>query len=254
MRDGEYSYVKRLLSALVERSVSAPESDGLGKAIDVTAYPDLEKMLGNGRYQWIVGAAKEAGAKGVASLTELPEIKNKLDKQYYLELWLSLASVSPRYIGSLRDLLQLDAELQNIVWALRLKRYYAFQKDEIEGLLIDVPGVDVKSSALDAVGRRLESRSDWSSWKWERLVSDARPSEGEAFDVRSLESAARRYQYRCLYHRLHLECETYVPLYSYYRIKELETRAIHGIIEGIKLEAPAAEIGAFALDTTGGAA
>jgi vacuolar-type H+-ATPase subunit C/Vma6 len=262
IRNGEYSYVKRLLSAIVERSASAPESAGLELGVDVSAYPDLEKMLGGSRYRWIVDAAHEAGEKGVASLADLPAIKNKLDKQYYLELWLSLDSVAHFRRGSLRDLLRLDAELQNVVWALRLKRYYAFQPDEIEGLLIDMPGVDVKSSALDAVRRRLDSRSDWASWKWAHLVSNAKSvegsaagaGEGAAFDVRSLESAAHRYQYRCLYHRLHLENETYVPLYAYYRIKELETRAIHGIIEGIKLEAPAAEIGAFALDTTGGAA
>lgn len=256
IRNGEYSYVKRLLSAIVERSASAPACDGLGPSVDVSAYPDLEKMFGKGRYRWIVDAAHEAGEKVAASLADLPAIKNKLDKQYYLELWLSLDSVPRLQVGSLRDLLRLDAELQNIIWALRLKRYYAFQSDEIEGLLIDLPGVDVKSSALGAVGRRLGLRSDWASWKWARLVSDTKSAEGEnaALDVRSLESAAHRYQYRRLYNRLHLESETYVPLYAYYRIKELETRAIHGIIEGIKLEAPAAEIGAFALDTTGGAA
>jgi vacuolar-type H+-ATPase subunit C/Vma6 len=261
IRNGEYSYVKRLLSAIVERSASAPEFDGLELGIDVSAYPDFEKMFGKGRYHWIVDAAHKAGEKGAAaSLADLPAIKNKLDKQYYLELWLSLDSVPPIYAGSLRDLLRLDAELQNVVWALRLKRYYAFRPDGIEGLLIDLPGVDVKGPALDGANRRLDSRSDWISWKWARLVSDAKSAEGSgadagaAFDVRSFESAAHRYQYRRLYNRLHLESETYVPLYAYYRIKELETRAIHGIIEGIKLEAPAAEIGAFALGTTGGAA
>lgn len=258
VRDGEYSYVKRLLSAIVERQTSAPESGELDTGIDAAAYPDLGKMLGSGRYRWIVDAAQGSGSQGAAGLFDLPGIKNKLDKQYYLELWLSLDSVAPFRRGSLRDLLRLDAELQNAVWALRLKRYYAFRPDEIEGLLIDLPGSDVRSSALDAVGRRLDSRSDWASWKWARLVSDASPSEGSAagpsFDIRSLEAAAHRYLCRCLYRRLHIESETYVPLYAYYRIKEFETRAIHGIIEGIKLEAPAAEIGAFALDTTGGAA
>jgi vacuolar-type H+-ATPase subunit C/Vma6 len=49
-----------------------------------------------------------------------------------------------------------------------------------------------------------------------------------------------------------MEPDSYVPLYAYFRIKEFESEAIQGIIEGIKLEAPANEIASFALDATGG--
>jgi hypothetical protein len=109
---------------------------------------------------------------------------------------------------------------------------------------------------LDAIAKRADSRSEWANWKWERLVPDSRRSDGGDwyFDVRAFESNARRYLYRRLYRRLHLEFDTYVPLYAFFRIKEFETTAIHGVIEGIKLEAPAAEIAAFAIETTGGAA
>jgi len=72
------------------------------------------------------------------------------------------------------------------------------------------------------------------------------------FDVRAFESAAHRYLYRRLYRRLHIESDTYVPLYAYFRIKEFEAAAIHGVIEGIKLEVPVAEIASFAVETTGG--
>jgi hypothetical protein len=127
---------------------------------------------------------------------------------------------------------------------------------DIEGLLIELPGVDVVRPTLDAVAKRADSRAEWALWKWERLIPDSRRDEGGDwfFDLRGFESAAHRYLYRRLYQRLHLEFETYVPLYAYFRIKEFETTAIHGVIEGIKLEAPAAEIAAFAIDTTGGAA
>ena len=74
------------------------------------------------------------------------------------------------------------------------------------------------------------------------------------FDVRGFEQAARGHLYRLLLRRLHFEPDGYVPLFAYFRIKEFEALAIHGIIEGIKLEAPAAEIGEFAARTTGGGA
>ena len=43
----------------------------------------------------------------------------------------------------------------------------------------------------------------------------------------------------------------YVPLYSYFRIKEYETAALFGVLEGIHLEAPSEEIAAFAAQFTG---
>jgi hypothetical protein len=125
---------------------------------------------------------------------------------------------------------------------------------EIEALLIDLPGIDVRSSTLKAVGLRADSRSEWAGWRWESLLPDARREDGGEWylDVRGFETAAHQYLYRMLYRRLHIEFDSYVPLYSYFLIKEFEVKALHGIIEGIKLEAPAAEISSFAAETTGG--
>lgn len=248
VRKWEFSFLKNLLSAAVERSPDAPSIDDpkLEPSFNASGYPDLDAMLRRTRYQWVI----EAG------LGDLPSIKDRLDQQYYSELWESLATVPARLVGTLRDLIRTEAELENIVWGLRLKRYYSMGAAEILPLLIALSGADVAKPTLEALGKRADSRSEWASWKWERLISDSRNGDGGDwyFDLRAFESAARRYLYRRLYRRLHLEGDTYVPLYAYFRIKEFEATAIHGIIEGIKLEAPAAEIAAFALATTGGAA
>jgi vacuolar-type H+-ATPase subunit C/Vma6 len=248
VRKWEFTHLKNVLSAAAGRSPEAPAVDdaSLKPSFNAAAYPDLDAMLRQTRYQWVI----EAG------LGDLPAVKNRLDKQYYAELWESLSTVPFSRIGTLRDLIRVEVELVNLVWGLRLKRYYAMGATDIGSLLIELPGVDVAGPTLDAVGRRSDSRSEWSPWRWERLVPDSRREDGGEwyFDVRGFESAARRYLYRRLYRRLHLEFETYVPLYSYFRIKEFETTAIHGVIEGIKLEAPSAEIASFAIDTTGGAA
>ncbi len=252
-RKREFAYLKNLLSAAAaDRSAAdspappALEEPGLELGFDASGFPDLDAMLRRTRYQWVI----EAG------LGDLPSVKNRLDRQYYSELWEATGSVPRKLLGSLRDLIKVEAELQNLVWGLRLKRYYAMGASDIEGLLIALPGVEAARPALEAVARRAESRSDWTGWKWERLVPDARSEEGGDwyFDLRGFESAAHRYLCRLLFRRLHLEFETYVPLYAYFRLKEFETTAVHGVIEGIKLEAPAAEIASFAVETTGGAA
>jgi hypothetical protein len=246
LRKREYAYVKRLLSAIVEGVPAAPAMEEPAPKLDFDAagYPDLNAMFRRSRYQWLIEK----------SLDDLPEIKNQLDRQYYAEVWDSLKTIGGGRAGSLRDLVRLEAELENLVWALRLKRYYSMSQEEIAPLLISLPGVDVSGPALDAIRRRADSRPEWDSWKWERLVPDSRREDGGDWylNLRLLESAAHRYLYRRLYLRLHMEPDTYVPLYAYFRIKEFEAEAIQGIIEGIKLEAPTAEIASFAVDKTGG--
>lgn len=248
LRKREFSYLKKLLSAAVERAPEAPASNepAFEPGFAVEGYPDLDAMFRRTRYHWLI----EIG------LDDLPSIKNKLDKQYYSELWDSLKTVPRMRAGTLRDLIRLEAELENLIWGLRLKRYYSMVAEDIKPLLVALPGVDVVQPTLDAVKRRADSRPEWESWKWERLIPDTRREGGGDwyFDLRGFESAAHRFLYRRLYLRLHLEPDTYVPLYAYFRIKEFEAQAIQGIIEGIKLEAPANEIAAFAVDMTGGPA
>jgi hypothetical protein len=244
-RKWEVAYLKSLLAAVIERSPEAPVPGdrSLEPSFDTRGYPDLERMLGDSRFSWVL----ESG------LDDLAAVKNRLDRQYYSELWDSIETIPPGLRASIPDLLRSEAELTNLAWGLRLRLYYSMGEAEIEGLLIALDGTDVKSPALEALGRSADSRSEWVGWKWEGLVPDVRREAGGdwRFDVRGFESAARRYLYRRLYRRLHLDIDSFVPLYSYFRIKEFETTALHGIIEGIKLEAPAAEIGAFAVETTG---
>jgi vacuolar-type H+-ATPase subunit C/Vma6 len=247
-RKWEFGYLKNVLAAIVERSAEAPplENPRLEPSFNLAGYPDLGSMLRGTSYAWVI----ESG------LEQLPAAKNRLDRQYYAELWDSARRLPTGLRGSIPELIRVEAELVNLVWALRLKRYYSMGAAEAEGLLIELAGVDVRSPALTAAGRRADYRAEWVGWKWEFLIPDSRREDGGDwyFDVRGFESATRRYLYRKLYGRLHLENDSYAPLYCYFSIKEFEAKALRGIIEGIKLEAPAAEIGSYAAETTGGRA
>jgi len=247
-RRREMSYLKRVLAAAAEGASAPPEpsSPGLFPDIRVEAFPDIERMLRNTCYAWIV----EAGS------LDLPAVKNRLDRQYYRDLWEAVSTMSAALRGSLLPLVRVEAELENVAWALRLKRYYAMDASDIGELLIDLPGADVKAPAIAALGFRSDARSDWREWKWERLVPDLKREGAGAWrlDLRALESAADAYLFRRLLRALHMESDTCVPLYSYFRIKEMEAIAIRGVVEGIKLEAPEEEIAAFASERTGGAA
>jgi Archaeal/vacuolar-type H+-ATPase subunit C len=246
-RRWEFAFIKTLLSAAAEHASAAPVPEEgaltLDAGVELSSYPDLERMLRKSRYRWVADGG----------IDDLPAVKNGLDKQYYAELWEACRELPPLQKGSLASLLRTEAELENLAWTLRLKRYYSMGREEVEGRLIELRGVDVRSQALRALGFRLDSRSDWSGWKWERLVPDSRREEGGEWylDLRLFELEADRYLYRLLYRRLHLEPDSYTPMYAYFRLKEFESTSLCGLVEGIKLEAGAAEIAGFASAVTG---
>lgn len=236
-RKVEFARVKRVLLAVRDAEAHCPQSDDpdLPEGFDSSAYPRLEAMFARSRYSWI----------GKATLDDLPAAENRLDRQFYTELWQSLSSVPARRRDGIKSLLALEIELENVVWALRLSRYYAMAPEIISGLLVRVPGFDVTSAALAGASRKLDRRSDWEGWKYEFLITKA--GEPWSLDVPALEIEARRYLYRKLRHALHLNPFTYTPLYCFYKIKEYEVAVLLGVIEGIHLGAPPEEIAAFAL-------
>jgi hypothetical protein len=248
VRKREIVYLEDLLAAAAEgRAVApAPFDSSFDTEFDPAAYPDLAKMLRRSRYQWAIDSG----------LSDLPAVKNRLDRQYFAELWAAARELPEVLADAIPALMRTEAELENVAWALRLKRYYRMGAAEIEGRLVELDGAEVRARALEALAFRPDARSDWAGWKWSRLVpglgAGLGPGQGGAetgewrLSHRGLEAAARKYRYRLLKRCLHLHMDSYTPLYAFFRLKEMESDAMRGIVEGIKLEAPAAEIAAAA--------
>jgi hypothetical protein len=238
----EFSLVKRLLvsmrGAAPEAGSPPPDATELpfAPSFDLKAFPDPAAMFEGSRFSWIA----EQG------FDDLALAKNHLDRQYYEELWEALDSIPRRLRGSLASILARDIEVENLLWALRLRRYYALSRDAIAPLLIHPRRRDCQSAPLAALALRPDVRADWAGWKWEPFINDA-PSPGQAwyFDVRYFETALRRRRFAELRRAFHLEPATFVPLYCYFRIKEYETASIFAVIEGLQMEAPFAEISDF---------
>lgn len=235
-RKAEFARVKRVLLAIRQGEVTCPPSDDaeLEEGFDSSAYPKLSEMFAKGPYSWI----------GPATLEDLPAAENRLDRQYYVELWSAFSTLPSAYQGGLRGLLLLEIELENVVWALRLARYYSMGREAIEPLLIALPDVDVRAAALSGALRKFDRRSDWEGWKYEALVRGG--GEPWRLDVRAVETEARRLLYKKLKRALHLNPFTCTPLYSFYKMKEFEASVILAVLEGLHLGAPAEEIANFA--------
>jgi hypothetical protein len=244
LRKSEFGFVKKLLIAFAEDEAAGPDGTFLPVRPSVRAdfFPDRGRVFSHRRFSWLAEGDRR----------DLTMAKNRLDRQYYTELWKAAANLPADLRGTLPRVLRKEAELENIVWALRLRRYYGLRNDEIQGLLIDFRGVDAGRSAMEALGKRPDNKADWAGWEWESLVNEgSRAGEDWHLDVRHVEIEAKKRIFSDLLRAMHMELGSYVPLYAYFRIKEYETAAVFGVLEGIHLEAPADEIAAFAAELTG---
>jgi hypothetical protein len=243
LRKNDFALAKRVFIAAREGSPAPRELEERGRSTDVdpSGYPELGKVFGRGRFSWLAGAE------------DLVAAKNRLDRQYYAELWEALRPVPEALLGPIRGLLLREAELENLVWALRLRRYYAMKPEQIEGFLIKLKGANPAKAARAALGFRSNARGDWNGWKWERFVNEPEKTGEDWFlDVRGFEAAVRRHLFVMLRRGLHRDPFTYGPLYCAFRLREFESAAVFGVIEGVHLEVPAEEIAAFALEAAGG--
>ena len=162
-RKSEYARVKRVLLAIRDAEPSCPPSEdpALPEGFLPSAYPDLRRMFSEGRYSWI----DEEVAR------DLPAAENRLDRQYYRELRDSCEALSRSRRAGLDSVLTLEMELENVVWALRLSRYYSMPGEMIGPLLVSIDGLDLSSAALAATAFRMDRRQDWEGWKFEALVN-----------------------------------------------------------------------------------
>lgn len=244
LRKPEYGYVKRLVMALQSGEPSAPQGAELPikSSLHVQSWPDRVQMFSGRRFGWL--------SEGDRHNPVLEKIR--LDRQYYGELARAASRLTAELKGSLPRVLRREVELENIVWALRLRRYYGLGAEEIRPFLIELPGSDAASAAMDALARHPDNKADWSGWEFEDLVNET-AKEGEEWhlDLRHVEVRAKRRIFADLIRFMHSETSSFVPLYAWYRLKEYETASIFGVLEGIHLEAPVDEIAAFASQYTG---
>ncbi len=245
-RKVEYAWVKTIAAAIRTRLSECPPSPDPGLVPDfkLAAYPDPGCMFSEGRYAWI-------DAKSIADQSAL---ENRLDKQYYIELWKAVNAIPAGKAGDIPRLVRLEAELQNVIWAMRLRRYFGYGEDAIRERLISFPRADILSPAAASLSFAMDRRQDWSKWKWEKLLGTEDFGAEWRLDVRGAETAARRIVFQSVRKALHRFPSTYTPLYCHFKLKEFETALVSGLFEGVAIASPPAETEAYAYSVTGGAA
>lgn len=234
-RKREFARIKGILLALREGRETCPatEDPGLVDDFDPGAWPRIEDMFGSDRFKWLDASA----------LLDLPATENRLDRQYYDEIWAAILGLDPKYRQGAERLFLLEVELKNILWALRLSVYYGLKAEDIRPLLISLPARECQKRALEALERSPGARSAWKGWTYESLLDSG--GEGWRLGLPGLEKRMKALLCRKARLVLHLNSTSCGPLYAWFILKEAEAALIMGVAEGLALQVPAEEMLAF---------
>ncbi len=194
----------------------------------LSAWPRLEEMFANSPYAWIA-------ADG---LSNIGAVENRLDRQYYLQLWAAVKALPRNRKGNIPALVLRDIQYQNLAWALRIRKYYGYSRERAAPLLVEIEGEDAVSLALGSFDLDIDNLGSFAEWPARRLLDGQASSR---LDIPLLENRMQRDLFAFIRRSLHMHPFGYTPLYCYFKMLEAEASFVLGILEGIRLKAPADE-------------
>jgi len=194
----------------------------------LAVWPRMKEMFEGTAYAWIDRDA----------LIDIGASENRLDREYYGSLWRAAATLPKRMLGNIPALILQDIRYQNLVWALRVRRYYGYTAERTLPMLAAIDGEDTTSLALGTFDMDIDNLDSFGSWPAKKLLSSQK---GTRLDVPTLELRVQKELFAIARRSLHMYPFGYTPLYCYFKMLEAEASLVLGILEGIRLKAPAEE-------------
>jgi len=225
--------ISTIKSMLFRMRSGEPKPEGTtysSKTIEqaLARWPRIADMFSDTPYSWLDSHW----------LDNIAMAENKLDKQYYLDLWEAALGLPRQKVGAILDLIRWEIIYQNIVWAIRVRRYYGMSKEDIANTLIDLPQEDTTSRALETFSYDLERIESFDSWRLKKLLSN---QTGPGLDVPTLEISALEDLFFMVRRSLHLYPFTYTPIYCYFKLLDYETSLLLAVLESTRLGATSDE-------------
>ena len=226
----EISVIKNMLQRIAE-SESKPEAPVFSDEVVVkalSAWPRLKDMFSGTVYDWVDESA----------LADIGATESRLDTQYYKRLWDSALALPRGKLGNIPALILREIEYQNLAWALRLRKYYGYGRESTRPLLVDIEGEDVLSLAMGSFDLDIDNTASFAAWPGKKFLLG---QVSTRLDVPTLEDKLQRDLFSFVRRSMHMYPFSYTPLYCYFKMLEAEASFILGVLEGIRLKAPAEE-------------
>lgn len=231
----EYENFKTVTGALCHGENKLPELTDISPFgfIKYGKWPSLKEMTEETEFSWY---------NTVPEPQRLHELDFKLDSQYYKTLWLQVKKSSSECRSDLMKLIGTKIQIDNAVWALRLKTYYKMADEEILSYLVyedeSKAGKDFfVREAVDVLGFDADDYEHWRKWKYMKLLNPHEDGVVWTVDSRWISNAFKvcyAGSARKLFHKYPFtEC----PLVCLYILKRQELDNICMAAESLRLNA-----------------
>jgi vacuolar-type H+-ATPase subunit C/Vma6 len=231
----EYSNLKDIAAALCNGERNCPPITNCApfNLLQYDAWPDLAAMTRGSPLAWY---------NRVPAASEQHNLDERLDKQYTRELWESVAAL-PREARELTEgLIRMQIAFNNILWAVRLKTYFAMTREDIIArLAFSTPQVHredpLAGGALEILDWPIDQWSAWQHWKYREMVNPGSEGAPWRLDPRFLSKAfnvALQKEALRTFHRNPCQECSLVP---WFIIKRFEVSCIRTAAERLRLNA-----------------
>lgn len=229
----EIENLKELSEALCNKEQKCPELIDLGDfaLFDYSKWPVLKKITENTNYSWF---------NSIPQAHNQQEFELKIDIQYVHELWKSIGKTSLEARNALYDFYKEKYIIKNTIWALRLKKFYKLENEEIIKKLIFVTEQPDKKDPIAApvlqiLEKSLENYEDWKNWQYKDLLNpyikgeiwEIDPSWIERKSVIRINEKSSK-----LFHNFGM---TSASLIGWFYLKDYELCCIRAAVEGLRL-------------------
>ncbi len=232
----EAENLKEIVAALCKGEQECPLSTPLevfGKytKLNYSAWPDIKKITEGTEYSWL---------DSVPESSEQQQIEFKIDLQCVHNLWESIKKTGVESRQVLFDFYKEEYIIKNIIWVLRLRKYFKMDAEEIKKHLIYITEAPDKSDpvagpALQLIDRDMEDYSKWENWKYSELLNSHVGGEVWQIDPSWIERKNMVRMNRYAQRLFHLNGMTSAALIGWFYIKDFELRCIRTAVESLRL-------------------
>lgn len=245
LRYYDYHNIKEINSAIIKGETKLPNIVDIGEysKLNYSEWPNIKKITQNSDINWLDTPVTRSTQKDVDS---------RLDIQYTTELW-KAANDLPNQDGlTIKIIVKENIVLQNILWAIRLKKYYGFTYDQIsERLVFDNPEHSrsdcLAGPALDIIENPLDSWDAWKDWKYVSFLNPNDEGSVWTVDPSYIQKSINRYTKNAVYKSFRKSTSSAHTLVAWYEIKKFELDLIRTYVEGLRLNVDAEELKQFML-------
>ena len=233
----EAENLKEITAALCkgeqENPLNSPLKDlGQFTKLNYSAWPDIKKITEGSKYCWL---------DSVPDNKDQQQVEFKIDLQCVHNLWEAIKKSDSQSRQVLLDFYTEEYIIKNIIWMLRLRKYFRMDAEEIKQHLIYITDSADKNDpvagpALQLIDRDMEDYNKWQGWKYSELLNPHVSGEVWQIDPGWIERKNMVRMNKYAQRLFHLHGMTSAALIGWFYIKDFELRCIRTAVESLRLD------------------